>query len=193
VILAVLLAAPVAVLGGVQACGPSVQSVYEGNVRFEHCYRLDLDPNIAASHREACWESYVQRYHHGQTKDRLEYGRRRARALAAGDTSRPALRLEQPDGSEPTSPHEAPMPTSLHAPPPPTARPAAPSVDAGATDARAPVDAGVPPEARCSAGCWTAWSSCGGPSCDSDAGGKVALACQSCDRDYRRCMQRCFR
>lgn len=36
------LATGCAVLGA-SSCGPSVQSIYEGNVRFEHCYRLDLD------------------------------------------------------------------------------------------------------------------------------------------------------
>jgi hypothetical protein len=191
-ILAVLLAGPAGVMGGVQACGPSVQSVYEGNVRFEHCYRLDLDRNIAASHRQACWQSYVQSYKYGQTKDRIDYAGRRARALAAGDTSRPVLKLENPDGGEPISPSEAPLPTSIHAPPPPMApKPAVKSADAGADGGGAP-DASAP-QARCSASCWEAWSRCGGPSCDADAGGKVGQACQSCDRDYRRCMQRCFR
>src|SRR5687768_4415792 len=43
-------------LGLALACGPSVQSIHEGSVRFEHCYRLDLDLDIAPGHREACWK-----------------------------------------------------------------------------------------------------------------------------------------
>ena len=38
-----LLAALLFGLGLGAACGPSVQSIHEGNVRFEHCYRLDLE------------------------------------------------------------------------------------------------------------------------------------------------------
>lgn len=174
-------------------CGPSVQSVYEGNVRFEHCYRLDLDPNIAAGHRETCWRTYVRRYHAGQTKDRLDYARRRARALASGDTSRPTFDLDGGDGAAPVSPPEAPIPTSIHKPPPPTAKPpppgaGAPDAAAASTDAMAP-----PPESECAADCLASWRRCGGPSCDGDAGGKVGDACKACSRDYRRCMQRCFR
>jgi hypothetical protein len=186
--LALLVGAPAVVLGWVQGCGPSVQSVYEGNVRFEHCYRLDLDPNIAASHREACWRSYTSRYHYGQTKDRVEYAKRRIRALASGDASRPVLRLTLGDAAAP-APSEAPLPTSIHAPPPPIAKKPDAAADAGGSDAKA----GVPPEAACSAECWDAWQGCGGPSCKADAGGKVGSACQACDRDYRGCMQRCFR
>ncbi len=190
-ILAALVSAPIGVVWA-QGCGPSVQSVYEGNVRFEHCYRLDIDPNIAASHRQACWLSYVERYHYGQTKDRIEYARRRTRALAAGDTSRPVLKLETADdAAAPVSPTEAPMPTSVHAPPPPTAKPPAP--DGGPSDAGNGADSAPPPEAKCSAECWSDWRSCGGVTCAPDAGGKVGQACQRCDRDYRRCMQRCFR
>jgi hypothetical protein len=190
-ILTLLLAAPVGVAGGVQACGPSVQAVYEGNVRFEHCYRLDLDPNIAATHRHACWQSYVEGYRYGQTKDRIDYANRRARALSAGDTSRPSLRLDGVDAAAPTSPTEAPMPTNVHAPPPPMAKTTA-TADAGRPDASGAPEAAAP-QAKCSAACWDSWSRCGGLSCDSDAGGKVGQACESCDRDYRRCMQRCFR
>jgi hypothetical protein len=183
--------APIAVGAWIQGCGPSVQSVYEGNVRFEHCYRLDLDANIAAGHREACWRSYTERYHYGQTKDRIEYARRRIRALASGDTSRPQLDLEHTDAAaQQVSPAEAPLPTSVHAPPPPTARVA--SKDAGPDSGRGDGGGGPPPEAACSAACWNAWKACGGTTCRTDAGGKVGEACAACDRDYRRCMQRCF-
>ena len=75
------------------SCGPSVQSIYEGDVRFEHCYRLDLELDVAMSHRQACWTTWLDRYTYGQSRDRLEYARRRVRAFASGDADRPALRL----------------------------------------------------------------------------------------------------
>ncbi len=173
-----LLLGPIAAVAWVQGCGPSVQSVYEGNVRFEHCYRLDLDPNIAASHREACWRSYTGRYHYGQTKDRVEYARRRIRALASGDTSRPVLRLDLVDAAAAQiSPAEAPMPTSAHAPPPPTAR-ATP--DASPGDARNENSSkSPPPGAVCATECRETWD-------------KAGPGCTDCERDYRSCMQRCY-
>ncbi len=194
-------ALPPAVVAWLAACGPSVHSVYEGTIRFEHCYRLDLDPNIAPGHREACWRSYSERYHYGQSRDRLEYANRRIRALAAGDTSRPILALDAGGDAEPVSPTEAPLPTSVHAPPPPTAKPA-PTVEAGADGADAAGTTGdasapPPPGTDCADSCLTAWKTCGGSACASLEGGapdsKVARACASCERDYRRCMQRCFR
>src|SRR5664279_5049259 len=63
------------------ACGPSVQSINEGNVRFEHCYRLDLEVDAAPTHREACWKEWLGLYTYGQPRDRIEYARKRARAF----------------------------------------------------------------------------------------------------------------
>jgi hypothetical protein len=54
---ALILAGPCVSAG----CGPSVQSIYEGDVRFEHCYRLDLELDVAPSHRQACWTSWLDR------------------------------------------------------------------------------------------------------------------------------------
>jgi hypothetical protein len=186
---------PVALLA--LGCGPSVQAVYEGNTRFEHCYRLDLDVTIAPSHRQACWSEYAERYTAGQTRDRLEYARRRVRALAAGDHSRPTLDLELGDASAPLSPPEAPIPTSVHAPPPPKVKLASaepPDAGRAATDGSAPSPPVVEPPGRaCARRCEGEWQECGGANCDADAGGKPGKACQGCGRDYRRCMQRCFR
>ena len=94
------------------ACGPSVQSIYEGNVRFEHCYRLDIDPHIAPTHREACWREWKQTYTYGQTRDRVEYAERRIRALAWGDDRRPVLDAK-PDSlhrKQDVAPSDAPIP-----------------------------------------------------------------------------------
>src|SRR4051812_7439067 len=70
------------------ACGPSVQSIYEGNVRFEHCYRLDLEVDTAPTHRRACWSEWLNLYTYGQPRDRIEYARRRLHSFTNGDTAR---------------------------------------------------------------------------------------------------------
>jgi hypothetical protein len=189
------------------ACGPSVQSIYEGDVRFEHCYRLDLDLNIAPTHREACWKQWLTSYTYGQPRDRIEYARRRTRAFANGDVTRPSLAT----GSEPRPQRRqfylvVPQPTSAHAPPPPVATPV------GAADVGPPAAASAPPPgASCAADCTSSWKSCGaacGPgggaasplSRDSAASPLVRdsaassseAACKSCEPDYKHCMKRCF-
>lgn len=105
---------------GLQACGPSVQFIYEGNIRFEHCYRLDFDENIAPTHRKVCWEDWLARYTRGQTRDRLEYATRRIGAIVAGDRGTLTLHMDRPHESGVSGSNRipAPVPTSLHAPPP---------------------------------------------------------------------------
>ena len=78
-----------------QACGPSAQIVQESNQRFEHCYRLDIDPQIAPTHRETCWGSWLKSYRTGQRKDRVEYANRRYSALRQGHLERPLLNLSE--------------------------------------------------------------------------------------------------
>ena len=36
-------------------CGPSFQTVYENDARFEHCYALDDTPTAAMEKKAACW------------------------------------------------------------------------------------------------------------------------------------------
>jgi hypothetical protein len=170
------------------ACGPSVQSIYEGDVRFEHCYRLDLDLNIAASHREACWKQWMSLYTYGQPRDRIEYARRRLRAFSGGDFTRPTLET----GSNRPQRREfylvVPEPTSAHASPPSIATPVY------GPDAGIPVlptaSAVAPPGASCASGCQSAFESCKA-ACAPDGGASEA-ACKSCEPDYRHCMRRCY-
>jgi hypothetical protein len=107
------------------SCGPSVQSIYEGNVRFEHCYRLDLDLEIVPTHRRHCWEQWLESYRYGQPRDRVEYARRRLRLFASGDFQRPLLEIESAappglgsSGGLAESTLVRPEPTSVRAPPP---------------------------------------------------------------------------
>lgn len=70
---------------GATACGASYQRIYEGDVRFEHCYRLDADPTLNSQTRLACWSEWLQFHTPGQTQDRVVYARRREASLRSGD------------------------------------------------------------------------------------------------------------
>jgi hypothetical protein len=185
------------------ACGASVQTIYEGNVRFEHCYRLDLDPTKAASHRHACWRNWLQIYTYGQPRDRIEYARRRVHSIAAGDVDRPVLKLAQDhDPTERQWYVSTPAPMNAHAPPPATAeqRTGASTTTSGTAS---PPGAGgswtdsqsgsgtSPPEAQCASACRDTWQSCLEP-CGADAGPR-GEPCAKCEPDYLACMRRCFR
>ena len=180
------------VIAALASCGPSVQSIYEGNVRFEHCYRLDLELEVATTHRQACWTSWLDRYTYGQSRDRLEYARRRVRAFASGDVDRPVLRIgdNQPQKDSRQFYLVVPAPTSVHAPPPPIATRMNLVTDPPETSpitASKPVEKAAPGE-DCGSACRSAFSSCN-QACDPPAKG---AACKSCDPDYKKCMQRCF-
>jgi hypothetical protein len=183
-----VVATSLGVVGLVCACGPSAQSIYEGDIRFEHCYRLDLDLNIAPTHRDACWKQWVRSYTYGQSRDKIEYARRRIRAFSSGDISRPTLNVS----SEPPKETRAfylvvPEPTSVHAPPPPMATPV---YTAPVASTPPPPVVPDPPRSKCATSCETSWQSCEA-ACGVD-GGMSATACKSCEPDYKRCMKRCF-
>jgi hypothetical protein len=94
-------------------------------VRFEHCYRLDLDPKIAPSHRHACWEQWLEIYSYGQSRDRLEHAQARLRAIEFGDPSPPRLNLAASEEREARQFYmSTPAPMNVHSPPPPVATPA---------------------------------------------------------------------
>ncbi len=187
-------AATVAVAWG---CGPSVQSIHEGNVRFEHCYRLDLDPNIAPTHRLTCWRQWTDTYSYGQTRDKIEYARRRARYLGHGSSGPNKLDLSDKSQADPAaeSPAGAPAPTSVHAPPPPmAAKPdagtAAPDGGIGIADSGPRADLPTPPFAGCLDSCLDVWRTCQKPCTPSDE--KPDAACPDCRANYRACLKRCL-
>jgi hypothetical protein len=172
-----------------------VQSIHEGSVRFEHCYRLDLDLEIAPGHREACWKEWLASYTYGQSADRIDYARRRVRALSSGDTSRPELKIAGERRPEERQFYlVVPGPTSLHAPPAPIAtrvlgaESSAPPSPTLAPSAEPPTPKA--PEDECAKSCRTSYQSCTA-ACSADAGSSPV--CKSCDPDYKACMRRCFR
>lgn len=176
------------------SCGPSFESIHEGNVRFEHCFRLDMDDRIAPSHRLHCWRQWLSTYTYGQTRDRVRYALERVRALHRGDSAPAnlmAMADASPEGSAAAA-GAAPEPTSPDKAPPAVAPKPEPAPESAEPDAGPVASAAPPPKSECAQECSAAWESCA-PKCEVDGGAKPPPACEKCRSDYRRCMQRCYR
>ncbi|MDP9034962.1 MAG: hypothetical protein M3O50_09145 [Myxococcota bacterium] len=173
------------VFGGVVACGPSFQALYECDVRFEHCYAVDQTAATPDAKR-TCWREWLHGYTYGQSRDRVEYAAKRFGQLSLDVT--PGLTVQ---------PHTvaAPMPTNAFAPPPnvadgrsapETAQSAPP--DAGASEPPPSTVAARPavraPGAQCTEGCAQLWSTCHGHCKDQ--------GCELCNGQYRTCVPACF-
>jgi hypothetical protein len=179
--------------------------VYEGDVRFEHCYRVDEERGVPIQDKLQCWRDWTHRYHYGQSRDRIGYARARERtlahALAAGQQAAPRGAAGE------LAPPALPQPTSAFAPPPRTMT-AASATDAntaseanraareGAGDAGARTEASLAsgesiaaltdaPGASCAGACGKTWNSCKQPC-------KGAPCRTGCDDQYRGCMRSCF-
>jgi hypothetical protein len=177
-----------ALLIAATACGASIQAVYEGDVRFEHCMALDSRPDAKPTLRRACWEEWVKFYTFGQTRDRVDFAKLRQKQLSASS--------DFDEGTwSPTSPGPrvaaaVPEPTSVLEPPPSTLASDGgsgepPPNDAGAdAEGGAPVD--PPPGSACGGECDDAWSNC-------QIECKKVDACErGCDAKHKRCMRKCF-
>jgi hypothetical protein len=157
---------------GAISCGASIQVVYEGDVRFEHCMALDSRPDVKPTIRRACWEGWVKFYTFGQTRDRIDYARKREQQLSA------ASDFDEADWVPPQTgaPIAAPDPTSAFAPPPMML-----GNDGGPPDAAAP----VPDERQaCTADCQQSLDACR-HAC------KTAPCEKACSGYYKRCTKRC--
>jgi hypothetical protein len=167
---------------GVLACGPSFQTVYEGDVRFEHCYALD-GTSAPIEAKKECWRRWLHDYTNGQSMDRVEYAATRFSQLSLG----PTLPSEESQEARPrrrTSTVAAPVPTSAFAPPPNLAS-SAPATATLAPNAAAREGGVRAPASECSDGCAEHWSACHG-TCQ-------GTACDACDTTYRSCVPACFR
>lgn len=172
------------------ACGPSLETMHESNLRFEHCYRLDMDPKIAISHRELCWRDWTEIYASGQPMDRIEYARRRIVALDSGD-ARLVTIVTSPKsqgrvfteigGPAADTPMAAPAPTSAHEPPPKTEP--APKVEQPKPE---PAPGLARPGDACGNECTGTFSECN-RLCEAKQ-----ADCIACREEYRKCMRRCF-
>ncbi len=191
---------------GCFACGPSLNTVHEGAVRFEHCYGVDLNPKAEAAQRKACWHLWVSSYTVGQPRDRIEYAQRRLHALDGDDDKCPKLALDRDHPPEARQFYlVVPTPTSVHTTPPPVATVVqaadagvpveAPSANAAKTDA-VPASGSAktsegnkePPAESCATRCRSAWAGCDGACATPSA----KAICADCKTAYTRCMRGCF-
>ncbi len=152
--------------GALTGCGASFESLYESEVRFEHCYRLDLEPRAAPTHRLFCWQEWLDTYSAEQSRDRLEYAERRVLALRNGDISRPALQV----GGTPKRGGSLELPRDTTVAPPST-------IPAGGSEAD---DATHTCQNACSEALNGCRSLCEG-------------ACDRCVEEYRDCSERCVK
>lgn len=119
--------------------------MYEGEVRFEHCYKMDELPHIPLIQKRECWREWTHFYTYGQTRDRIEYAFKRQRMLSSEIMNPEGHAAAAADAGSTLSPILAgPAPTNAFESPPKvhTAKP----VDAGPDVA--PVDAGPSPDSE---------------------------------------------
>jgi hypothetical protein len=200
------------------ACGPSLTTIHEGTLRFEHCYRIDLEPDAKAPQQKACWSRWLAQYTYGQARDRIDYARRRVIALEEASGPAPELRLTGERRAEERQFYVvAPAPQDLHGPPPPLATAMPATLDAGSATASSD-GAKEPPASPCAKSCGNAWSSCDAscaappdsagpsgaganpaparskPATGLAAGGRAGIGghCEACAAAYGRCMRSCF-
>jgi hypothetical protein len=159
------------------ACGPSFEAIQEGDLRFAHCDRLDLDPHIAPSHRLHCWREWRRVYTYGQTRDRVEYAQRRIAEVVSGDTD-PAFDLPTGSSRRLDANHPA-APNPVHSPPPAVV----PLPGTESVLARDAPEGAFGPgcRSRCEAG----RAECA-PGCETQPRG-----CQECVRVFETCLGNC--
>lgn len=157
-------------------CGPSFEAIQEGDLRFAHCDRLDLDPKIAPSHRLHCWREWRRVYTYGQTRDRVEYAQRRIAEVVSGDADPPFL---LPDGTR-TGRHSGPLaPSQVHSSPPAVV----PFSAAEHSPSRDGDPVGL--ASTCRSQCAVVHSQCA-PGCESQPTG-----CTECESSFQACLGNC--
>ena len=113
-----LLGGVVSIAAGSMACGPSFQAIYEGDARFEHCYALEENPNVALRQKGDCWRDWLAHYTYGQTRDRVVYAATRAQAIRrAPELPTDEAMMHAAPGEVNRAPDVMPAPTSANAAP----------------------------------------------------------------------------
>lgn len=181
-------------------CGASYQALYEGEVRFEHCYRLDEEPSIPVLQKRECWREWTQFYTYGQTRDRIEYALMRQRVLAgAQGSTREATPDDMVDaGLAPTATLAAPPPTNPFAPPPqvdsaprpaatPPPQPASSAVPSPDDLIDMVADGNAPPGQTCLLRCVGTWKGCVGNCLNDNARCRAV-----CDAAFKACGRGCI-
>jgi hypothetical protein len=160
------------------SCGPSFEVLAEGDLRFVHCDRLDLDPKIAPSHRLHCWREWRRTYTYGQTRDRVDYAQRRIAEVVSGDTESP---FQLPEGEAVTARHRVRPGVKREA----VAAAPATSVRGTLTPAVTSVPELDPAELACHHRCEAAHAQCA-PGCETRPTG-----CQRCEQPLEACLGDC--
>lgn len=161
--------------------GVGMRSVVEGDMRFEHCYRIDDDPSTPLPGKRACWADWTKNYTKGQDRSRIKYARERIHVLddvASGTLA--VAPVGTPIGAD--SAAACPPPSSPYVPPPSLAASASPKTNGE-------VSAVNVPSAKwqaCSEGCTKTWRGCVSP-CN------ATTPCLSeCDTAFHGCMKTCL-
>jgi hypothetical protein len=191
------------------ACGPSFQAIYEGNVRFEHCYALEENPQKPMPDKADCWHDWSVHYTYGQTRDRIQYAIARYVALSQAPNSPTdeAMMMAAPGMTPRRSTISAPAVTNAFAPPPkvfgePDASApgeasvlsTAPGLEAGAP---APLPGPALPSSDCGDKCGSTFRTCN-DECErtpskGDGGAPKKASCRACEPTYKTCMRACFK
>lgn len=159
------------------ACGPSMRTLVESDMRFEHCYRIDDDPSVAPDDKRGCWSQWQAQFARGQDQNRVQYARRRLQVLGGAAPSPSAsteptvvpTALPQPSAA-------TPAPYSPYAPPPPIA---------SLHPAPLPASVGMVVAAACADGCGRAWRACALPC------GPSTECLGACQEGFRGCVKAC--
>lgn len=147
------------------ACGPSMRTLVESDMRFEHCYRIDDDPKTPLDSKRGCWSQWTAHYAKGQDRARVTYAKQRLHVLdGVMATTPPPV----------ASPVACPSPSSPYAPPPAVAPKTGGEV---ATAAPAPA---------CAEACTKAWRTCTTPC------GSTMTCVNECDDRFRSCVKACL-
>jgi hypothetical protein len=188
-------------------CSAGYRDAYEGDLHFEHCYRLDEEARITVGQKRLCWEQWTRSYARRQPHDRVEYAMVRQQALAVAENNGPGAVGTGPGGpsqpgvlpdakrrapsrsSPPPAPgNPLPTPTSAFAPPPATL-----AIDGGSGQASAALDlvSRRPPQlssapgASCGSVCGNSWIEC-------ERSCRIGGCRSFCDEGYRSFMKACF-
>lgn len=178
-------------------CGPGFQAIYDGNVRFEHCYALEENAQVPMGDKAACWRDWSERYTYGQTRDRVHYATARYVALSQAPNlpTDEAMMMAAPGEAPRATTISAPAPTNAFAPPPRLLETAAPKEAEKPPEPSAPPPAPIAapalPASSCADACGTSYRGCGG-GCD-ESKKADPKACGTCQKTYRACMRGCFK
>jgi hypothetical protein len=165
--------------GWALACGPSFQVIYEGDVRFEHCYAVDESKRAPTPEKLACWHDWLTTFTYGQTADRVEYAAARYHVLKTDGSPFAVDALAEAPPERPRQTIGGPEPTSAFVspqnvvPPPVTARKQEPLGIAAR-----------PPGYECGDECTKSWRDCRRACNDGE--------CARCDNSSRACMAACY-